>query len=92
MPLDLQKSVESGYYQADYNQPNALQQNPLTILDASIIFKRNRKKSNSQLTFQATNLLNNRPIVGVAFDRENAEQDIYLGPGLLPIISWRINF
>ena len=92
MPLDLQKSVESGYYQADYNQPNALQQNPLTILDASIIYKRNRKKSNSQLTLQATNLLNNRPIVGVAFDRENAEQDIYFGTGFLPIISWRINF
>jgi hypothetical protein len=90
--LDLAASIASGYDQADYANPNTAIQDPLLLVDASIIYKRNRNKSNSQLMLQMSNILNRRPIVSAAFDSENGEQDVLLGSGFVPVLSWRVSF
>ncbi|MFY0685976.1 MAG: TonB-dependent receptor [Cyclobacteriaceae bacterium] len=91
-PIDLDRSIASGYYIGDYSRPNELQQDPLLLVDASIIYKKNRKRSNTQWVLQANNMLNRRSVIGADFDRENARQILQLGTGFLPILSWRISF
>ncbi|MEM6697900.1 MAG: TonB-dependent receptor [Bacteroidota bacterium] len=91
-PLDIEKSIETNLFQPDIFNPNSAKQDQLFLVDASIIYKRNRRKSNSQLTLQVSNLLNRVPITGVFFDRLNSEQGFIYGNGLIPALSWRINF
>ncbi len=90
--LNLEQSILQGYYVADYANPNGNTQDALLLVDVSIIFKRNREKSNSQLTLQMANILNRRPIAGVTFDRETGTQGFFEGSGFVPVLSYRISF
>lgn len=90
--LDLQQSIAQGFAIPDYANPNTGVQDPLLLVDIAFIFKRNREKSNSQLTLQLVNILNREPVAGAIFDRENGEQDEFLGSGFLPILSYRMSF
>ncbi len=91
-PLDGQATLERGFFVPDYNRPNALQQSPLLIVDFSLVYKLNGKKSNSQFTLQVSNLLNQRPITGQFYNYETQEVEPLFAVGLLPILSWRISF
>jgi hypothetical protein len=91
-PIDLEKSIEESRTRIDYNNPNSEKQDPFLLIDASIIFKRNRKKSNSQLTLQITNILNKKPITGPVYDRDQEIEGVIYGTGLVPLLSWRTNF
>ncbi|MEM7374217.1 MAG: TonB-dependent receptor [Bacteroidota bacterium] len=89
-PLNIPLILEEGIFQTDYLNPNSAIQNPLFLLDASIVYQRNLLKRSSQLTLQVRNLLNQRPLLRQTFDRERGESvDIY-GAGIIPVFTWKI--
>ena len=89
---DLVESANRGYYVADFANPNTGVQDALTLIDASIIYKKNKAKSSTIWTLQLSNLLNQRAITGNFYDRDNQSLQFVYGTGMLPIISWRKNF
>lgn len=91
-PPDLEFSLATGFYQTDFANPNSFRQDPLVFVDASIVYQRNRPKRSSQLALQVKNLLNQRPLLSLTFDRENEELDEFFGTGLFPILIWKIQF
>lgn len=90
--VDFEKSRTRGYFIADYENPNVGIQDPLTLLDASIIYKRNKARSSTIWTLQLANLLNQRAIAGTWYNRDTDTMEFNYGTGLLPILSWRKNF
>ncbi|MCH2043240.1 MAG: TonB-dependent receptor [Saprospiraceae bacterium] len=91
-PLDLQTSIERGMYMSDYTQPNGRKQSPLLFLDFSLVYKLNGKKTNSQFTLQVNNVLNQKPVTGQFFDKENNAEGLFYGTGIIPVLGWRISF
>ncbi|MEM9984678.1 MAG: TonB-dependent receptor, partial [Bacteroidota bacterium] len=91
-PIDLDSAIVIGGYVADYTRPNTFRQDPLIFLDASLVYYRNFAKRSTQLSLQVKNLLNQRPLLNEFYDRENQAVAQTLGIGLLPILSWRIQF
>lgn len=91
-PQLIEKSIEQGRFTVDYNNVNSMKQDPLLLVDVSIIFKRNRKKSNSQFTLQISNILNQRAITGTRFDYEKGAQAFQYGTGLIPLLNWKVTF
>ncbi|MEM1218750.1 MAG: TonB-dependent receptor [Bacteroidota bacterium] len=91
-PLDLEASIAANLYTGDFDNPNSAQQDPLLFIDASIIYKVNREKWNTQWTLQVANILNRRPVIGVFYDRIIRDQAFLYGDGVIPALSWRINF
>lgn len=91
-PLNLERSIATGRYVIDYANPNSFQQDPLLFLDASIVYQKNKAKRSTQLSLQIKNILNQRPIIGDFFDRENGATAPVLGTGFLPVLSWKIQF
>lgn len=89
---DLVESANRGYYVADFANPNTGVQDALTLIDASIIYKKNKAKSSTIWTLQLSNLLNQKAITGNFYDRDNQTLQFVYGTGMLPIISWRKNF
>ncbi|MEL6650436.1 MAG: TonB-dependent receptor, partial [Bacteroidota bacterium] len=91
-PFDLELALTEGVLQTDYLNPNSGVQDPLIFLDASIVFQRNRPKTSTQLALQVKNILNQRPLLRQAFNRETMDVlDIY-GSGILPVLLWKIQF
>lgn len=90
--LDLEESVEAGFFVANFENPNTEKQDALLLIDASIAYRSNKDKFNSELTLQISNLFNRRPVAGVIFDREREEQSFVYGSGIIPILGWRVSF
>ena len=90
--VDLEESANRGYYIADFANPNTEVQEALTLIDASIIYKKNKAKSSTIWTLQLSNLLNQRAITGNFYNRDDESLNFVYGTGLLPILSWRKNF
>ncbi|MEL6534422.1 MAG: TonB-dependent receptor [Bacteroidota bacterium] len=91
-PLDVPTSVAEGQFVFDYANPNSRRQDPLLFLDASVVYRVNKEKYNSEWTLQINNMLNAQPVVGELFDQVNGEADPIFGTGFFPLLSWRINF
>lgn len=91
-PLDLETSLKYNRIHNDINNPNSAKQEALLFIDASIIFKINGKRSNSQIALQVSNLLNKRAITRRTIDLESKTEAFLYGDGILPVLGWRINF
>lgn len=91
-PLDLTVARNTGRFALDYLNPNTGRQDPLLLIDFSLVFKLNGKKTNSQITLQVNNILNRTPISGQFYDRDKQEEGFFYGTGIIPILGWRISF
>ncbi|MEL7532992.1 MAG: hypothetical protein AAFN10_16870 [Bacteroidota bacterium] len=90
--IDLPSAIAIGRYVADYANPNSQVQDPLLILDASIVYQKNKANRSSQLSLQVKNLLNQRPVLGEFFDRDRGVVGTQLGSGLFPVLAWKVQF
>lgn len=91
-PVDLEASREVGFFKADYNNPNGAEQDPLLIIDFSLVYKLNGKKTNSQFSLQVGNILNRSHVVRQVFNRATGLEEPRFGSGIIPMLSWRISF
>ena len=91
-PINLQLAIDSGVIEFDYLNPNTARQDPLLFFDISLVYRINKARSSSQLSLQARNIFNQRPLTRQIFNRETLElTDIY-GTGFVPVLAWKIQF
>jgi len=91
-PVDLEAANAKGIYQTDFLNPNTLQQDPLTFLDGSLVYQRNRPKRSIQWSIQVRNILNQQPLISQAYNQDAQEVIDFFGSGIVPILAWRIQF
>ncbi|MEM6344493.1 MAG: TonB-dependent receptor [Bacteroidota bacterium] len=91
-PIDIDLIRSAGIFQIDYQNPNSASQDPLVLIDASVVYQRNFPNRSTQLTFQVRNILNQRPLIFQSYDAENDVLIDRFGSGIIPVLAWKIQF
>jgi hypothetical protein len=91
-PVNLEESIAAGTEVTDELEPFSKKGNDIFRTDFSIGLRRNRKRTTTELKFDVQNIFNNQTVLGEQYIQ--ASQSIYEGKqlGLLPTISYKINF
>ena len=92
VPIDLQQSIAQ--HREVLNEKNAYgpQLPSFFYLDLTLTYRLNYRKVSGILAIQIKNLLNNQPDVGYSYDDFNHTIEPQKSIGILPLISYKIEF
>ncbi len=91
-PIDMEASRESGEQVLIESQRNTIQNPDYLRMDASISYRLNKPKVSHILSFDVQNLTNRDNIMGSYYDSETQQTTTYYHLGILPILSYKIEF
>jgi len=91
-PIDLNASIAANRTITDELEPFSRKGDDIFRADLSVGLRRNRRSTTTELKFDVQNVLNNQTVLGEYYVR--ATQSIYQSKqlGMLPTISYKINF
>lgn len=91
-PVDIESSQRLQSTQYDVVETNSRQLPDYFRMDFGIYFKRNRKRWNWQLSFDAQNIINRRNIGRYVYDPETQQIKGIRNLGIVPVISFKTEF
>jgi CarboxypepD_reg-like domain len=91
-PIDLAKSIEKNSTVYDTSNPYSLRMKNFLRTDVKLAFKRNYKHMTTSLVFDMQNVGNVQNVNGQYFNPKSKTIANYTQVGLLPIISYKIEF
>ena len=91
-PIDLEASIARNTGVTDELHPFTQQGDDIFRTDLSIGLRRNRKRTTTELKFDVQNILNNQTVLGEYYVRAAQRISKSRQLGLLPTISYKINF
>ena len=91
-PINLEKSIENGNVIFDYSHPFKEQNDNYFRTDIKLTLKRNYKHLTSSLVFDIQNVTNRKNDGGDSYNPQSKKIEKYEQVGLLPIISYKLEF
>lgn len=91
-PINLEESINAGTEITDELNPFSQKGDDIFRTDFSIGLRRNRKRITTELKLDIQNALNNQTVVGEYYSDETQSVHQSTQLGLLPTISYKINF
>jgi len=92
VPIDLQKSIAQHREVLDETKAYVPQLPSFFYLDLTLTYRLNYRKTSGILAIEIKNLLNNQPDVGYLYDDFNQTIEPQKSLGILPLISYKIEF
>lgn len=91
-PLDMARSEATGSSVYDNNQYNSRRGRDFTRVDFSIGIRTNRKRSTQTLKLDVQNALNQQTILGEIYNTYREEKQTPYSFGIIPNLSYRVEF
>jgi len=91
-PIDIEESIEKEYTVRDWTKPYSEQFVDFIRFDLKMSYKRNKKQTTRVWEIDIQNVTNNANVAGNYFNNETREIETYSQMGLLPVLSYRIEF
>jgi hypothetical protein len=91
-PADIAASQAAGVYVEDATSPFSESADLYYRIDTRFAYRKNGKKISYIIALDIQNVTNNRNIRSLAFDRQNNELIYRYESGLLPVLSFQIDF
>ena len=92
VPIDLDKSIAQHMEVLDARNAYVPRLPSFFYLDLTLTYRLNYKKVSGILTLQIKNLLNHQPDIGYSYDDHNRTIEPQKSFGILPLISYKIEF
>jgi hypothetical protein len=92
IPIDLQKSITQHREVLDEKNAYVPRLSSFFYLDLTLTYRLNHRKTSGILALEIKNLLNNQPDVGYLYDDFNQTIEPQKSLGILPLISYKIEF
>jgi outer membrane receptor protein involved in Fe transport len=92
IPIDLQQSIAQHREVLDETNAYVPRLPSFFYLDLTLTYRLNYRKVSGILAIQIKNLLNNQPDVGYSYDDFNHSIEPQKSLGILPLISYKIEF
>lgn len=92
MPLDEKSSFEAGMSIYDFSKPYSAQLDNFYSFDLTITYRKNKTKYSSIWAIQIKNVLNSMPDTAPYYDRITKNIEYLPVAGILPFISYKIEF
>jgi hypothetical protein len=92
VPIDLKKSIMQHREVLDETNAYKLRLPSFFYLDLTLTYRLNYRKISGILAIEIKNLLNNQPDVGYLYDDFNQNLEPQKSLGILPLISYKIEF
>lgn len=91
-PIDLERSIAYGQTVEDNTQPFAEKLPDYFRIDFGTNFRRNKKKFSWVLSFDAQNIINRQNVARKVYDNSKQSIRIERSLGIVPVISWKVEF
>jgi outer membrane receptor protein involved in Fe transport len=92
VPIDLQKSIAQHREVLDEANAYVPRLPSFFYLDLTLTYRLNYRKVSGILALQIKNLLNNQPDIGYSYDEYNQTIEPQKSLGIIPLISYKIEF
>jgi len=92
VPIDLEQSKISHYRVLDVSRAYAERLPDFFYLDLTLTYRTNHKKFSGIWALQVKNILNQKPPVGYVYNDFNQSIEPVTGMGIIPFISYKIEF
>lgn len=88
--LDASRALQQPVY--DYSRAYEKRLADYFRIDIGFNYRRNKKKYSWILSFDAQNVINRKNIARIVYNPETGEEEKKVNLGIIPIISWKIEF
>jgi hypothetical protein len=92
VPIDLQESIKQNREVLDESAAYSLRLPDFYYVDLAFSYRINHKRSSSTFCVQLKNLLNQKPDIGYAYNSYTKTIDAMKSMGIIPFISYKIEF
>jgi hypothetical protein len=92
VPIDLQQSIALHREILDESAAYSKRLPAVFYLDLTLTYRTNHKKFSGIWALQIRNLLNQKPVVGYAYDDFNHTVEIQKSLGIVPLLSYKVEF
>lgn len=92
MPIDLEQSQAEHREVYDEQRAWSEQLPDFIYLDLTVIYRTNHRKFSGTWAVQLKNLLNRKPTVGYVYNDLNGTVEPYTSMGIIPFISYKVEF
>ena len=91
-PIDIDASRAYGWTRLDNDNPHSLRRAPLYNLDFSIAHRVNKAKTSSEFSIKIKNLVSSESVISEFYDIRIDEIKQVTDYGIIPVITYEINF
>jgi outer membrane receptor protein involved in Fe transport len=92
VPVDLEKSKEAHYRVSDESKAYQPRLPDYWYLDLTVTYRTNHRRFSGIWAIQVKNVLNQRPDIGYVYNDFNQSVEPVKGMGIIPFISYKVEF
>jgi hypothetical protein len=92
VPIDLDASIQQHREVLDESKAYGSQLSPFCYVDLTLTYRTNHKKFSGVWAIQLKNLLNQKPVNGYVYNDFNQSVEPVKSMGIMPFVSYKIEF